>query len=82
MNGQAVRSLGLVTRLNRYLEMRSRAKKTPDQLRNHYLRKADEAHTNADKALDASVRQTWHNVERTWQFLADQVKRTSHLGHH
>jgi hypothetical protein len=56
-----------------------RAERTPDQRRDRYLRKADEAHANADKALDPGVRRTWRDVERTWQFLADQVKRTSRL---
>jgi len=56
--------------------------RTPEERRNRYLRKADEAHANADRALDAGVRQTWRNVERTWQFLADQVKRASHLVRH
>jgi hypothetical protein len=33
--------------------------------RSRYLYMADEAHSNADKALDGSVRPTWLDVGRT-----------------
>jgi len=61
--------------------MATQPENTPEERRSRYLDKVEEAHANADKATDFSVRQTWLNVERTWQFLADQVKRTSNLLH-